>query len=438
MATKKTPSKILTFIFLITLPLFMTGCEASNLPLIGRFFAPSEPEAITLNYWGLFEPEGVMEQVIADYQEQHPTVTINYSQRPQATLKDYKDTVVTRLGQKSGDLPDIMRIHATWVAPLASLLAPSTSISEVEFNEQFYSVAAQTCVVSGQVMAAPLEYDGLILFYNKDIFQAENISKPPATWDEFQSLAVTLTKAEGQNITQSGAAVGLADSIPHASDIFGLMLSQTQASIPEDLDSPAAAAALNFYVRFYKEGKIWNERLINSLQAFADGKVAMIFAPSWRVFELLGINPTLQFATAPVPQAPASSEGELTNINWASFWVEAVPKTSPHPDAAWDFLRYLTTPEVQRKIYSEQTKIRPFGEPPSLKALRDEVSSEAVLHPLLQGAALAKTHLIVDASGNDPYAEAINAAIEAVAKGGDATTALETAKKTLVQLLGSR
>jgi len=430
-------SKILTGLFLLVLACVTTGCQASQLPVVGRFFKAPEPEAITLTYWGLFEPEGVMEEVIADYQAEHPKVTVNYSRRPYDTLKDYKDTLVTRLTQKSGDLPDIMRIHATWVKPLASSLAVAPNYSEADFSKNFYPVAKDTCVVGGQVLAVPLMYDGLTLFYNEEIFTQEGVS-PPKTWDDFQSLAVKLTKMEGKELTRSGAAMGLADSILHASDIFGLMLFQTQATIPADLDSPAAVAALSFYTRFYREGKVWNERLVNSLEAFAEGKVAMIFAPSWRVFEILAANPTLKFRAAPVPQAPVSAEGELTNINWASFWVEGVAKTSAHPEVAWDFLRYLTTPEVQRKLYSEQSKIRPFGEPYSLVELAAEAGADETTTPIMEGAPTAKTSIVADASGNDPYTAAINTAIEAAAKGGDPKAALETAKKTLVQLLEAR
>ncbi|MDP2874194.1 MAG: extracellular solute-binding protein [bacterium] len=430
--------KIARVALLFLLPLTLAGCSASQIPLIGKLFKPPAPKQVNLIYWGLFEPETVFQSVIEDYQKLHPNVTISYSQRPVETLKDTKETLVTRLSQKSGDLPDMMRIHSTWVAPMANVLAPS-DMSEADFTSKFYPVAKETCVVGGQVLAVPLMYDGLGLFYNKDIFAEEKIDKPPANWDDFQQLAVKLTKLEGNTLKRSGAAIGLADTIPHAADIFGLMLAQSQVTIPADLDSRAAVDALTFYVRFYKDSKVWNERLINSLKAFANGETAMIFAPSWRVYDLQSLNPTLKFGVAPVPQAPSSEEGNLTNINWASFWVEAVAKTSANPKEAWEFLKYLSTPEVQRKLGSEQGKIRSFGEPFALRELSSEAAAMSeLIEPIIEGAETAKTSIITDASGNDQYTEAITKAIEAAAKGTDPQQALTTAKNTLTQLLGTK
>ena len=68
-------------------------------------------EKITLSYWGLWEKESVMQEMIRLYKISHPNVDIEYM------LFDAKDNYRERLIErtKKGTGPDIFRYHNTWV-----------------------------------------------------------------------------------------------------------------------------------------------------------------------------------------------------------------------------------------------------------------------------------------------------------------------------------
>jgi ABC-type glycerol-3-phosphate transport system substrate-binding protein len=199
------------------------------------------------------------------------------------------------------------------------------------------------------------------------------------------------------------------------------------------LSSPQARDALIFYTGFASKDtdKVWDGTLPFSVSAFAIGKVSMIFAPSWRVFDIQNSNPGLKFGVAAVPQVPSLPGQESQRVNWASFWAEAVNKDSENAAAAWDFLKFLSDAENMQQLYSEEAKLREFGEPYSRVDLGQSLLTSDYLAPLIDGANSAVTAPITDASGNDVYVDAVAEAVDAAAQGKDITAALETLQKTL-------
>jgi len=69
--------------------------------------------------WGLWENPEVMNDLIAQYQQLHPNVTINYEDRSVLKpLSSYKERVFTRLSEEGG--PDIVRVHNSWVPRISA------------------------------------------------------------------------------------------------------------------------------------------------------------------------------------------------------------------------------------------------------------------------------------------------------------------------------
>lgn len=408
--------------FLAIIP---SGC---NLP-----FIKPPAKQVELTYWGLFEPTEVFQPLIEEYQKENPSVKINYEERAFSTLAQHKETLLTRLREGTG--PDIFRIHNTWISQFASELSPLPSdvMSSAEFATNFYSSLQNFLSYQNQLYSLPLMYDGLMLFYNTKHFEDAGVNRPPADWEEFREVAIRLTKTDGETkrITQAGAAIGTADNIAHFSDILGLMLAQSRINFPADLTSGGARDALVFYTNFVTKDHVWDASLPSSIEAFARGKVSMIFAPSWRVFDIQIMNPGLDFATAAVPQIPSLPREEPATVNWASFWSEGVNLDSENAGESWKFLEFLAQPENMRRLYSEEAKLREFGEPYSRTDLGSVLLTNDYLAPLIDGAPTAASYIIADAAGNDVYVEAVAEAVNAVLQGKDVEQALETLKTTI-------
>lgn len=308
-------------------------------------------KTVTLTYWGLWEPSGVMQEVLDDYQQQNPGVTIEYSKQ---SHKDYRERLQNAIATGQG--PDVFRYHATWVPMLRNELAPlpSSVLSAQEYQNTFYPVAASTLQSEGKLVGIPIMYEGLALLYNTDLFATAGI-EPPSTWAELQSAAAQLTIKNGNEIRRSGIALGNSTNVDHFSDILALLMLQNGADFSEP-NSNETRDALIFYTNFQKQYGIWSEELPNSTVAFARGDAAMVFAPSWRIHEIKATNPELKFAAVPVPQLGDEK------IGWATFWAEGVNAKSNNTEAAWKFLQYMSSAPVLKKLYAAQSQVRPFGE----------------------------------------------------------------------------
>ena len=417
--------KVFLTSFLAFFALVPSGC---NLP-----FVKSPTEKVELTYWGIFEPQEVFRPLIEDYQKENPNIKINYEQRAFSNLAQHKETLLTRLREGTG--PDIARIHNTWIPQFAAELSPLPSevMSSADFTGNFYPPAQKTLSHQDQLYALPLMYDGLMLFYNLEHFEEGKVNRPPTDWEEFREVALSLTKRDKKTkqISRAGAAVGTANNVAHFSDILGLMFAQSRIKFPDDLTANGARDALVFYTNFARRDKVWEASLPNSIHAFAQGQVSMVFAPSWRVFDIQNLNPGLDFATAAVPQIPSLPGEESTTVNWASFWAEAVNLDSDNAKEAWKFLEFLSQPENMRRLYSEQAKLREFGEPYGRKDLGSVLLTSDYLAPLIDGAPTATSFIIADRSGNDVYVEAMAETVNSVLQDKDIGEALETLKTTV-------
>lgn len=388
-------------------------------------------EQITLVYWGLWEPESAMEDIISEYRQSHPNVTIEYTRRP-FSGGVYKEQLLERLASTDPQTsPDIMRIHNTWLPQFVSELAPlpGSIMTEAEYTQAFYDTALRDLKSDGGIYAIPLEIDTLGLYYNKELFENEGLTIAPADWDSFVEYAQKLTKKdENEKITQAGAAIGSSENVLHSAEILSLLMLQSNVTMVNEDKTEATfdmsnneqgATVVDYYTDFINRHGVWDESLPNSLDMFISGKLGMMLAPSWRVFDILNANPTFEFDTAKAPQIFLGNE-----VNLSTYWAEAVSKDSENTQAAWEFVKYLSEAEQLKKLYDAQSELRAFGEPYSRKDLRDEIRSAPYVGPFVQMAPTSRNWYM----GNDIAAmEALDTMVTEVLGGTSTSKAIESA-----------
>lgn len=422
--------KIITFVLIIGL-LGVLGYVGWKfvLPLLP---AGMRPGGVTLSYWGLWEDENAIRPILDEYERTHRGVKIEYKKQQQ---REYRERLQVVLSQGKG--PDIFRFHNTWLPMFKNDLAfvPPNIFSSGDFQKVFYPIAAKDLKQGNNLYGIPLEIDGLAILYNVDIFKAAGVN-PPTTWEDLQKAAHILTVKDRSNkIQTAGLALGTTNNVDHWSDILGLMLLQNGV----DLKSPQsqlAEDALIFYTSFSQgEGKTWNETLPPSTLAFTQGRVAMIFAPSWEILAIKKGNPQLSFKVLPVPQLPG------VNISWASYWVEGVSQKSTHQAAAWDFLNYLSQKDTMVKFYTELSKTRLFGEPYSRQDLGASLKDDPYLAPYIHEAPHAQSFYMASATFdngiNDKIIKYFEDAVNAVNQGASPRAPLETVTKGIKQVMAT-
>ncbi len=390
----------------------------------------------TLTWWGLWEDDPVIHDIISEYEVKHPGVKINYVKQ---SKEDYRERLTNAIAQGKG--PDIFRFHNSWVPMFKSELdtMPQTVMSSAEYSKTFYPVILSDLSADGGLKGIPLDFDTLGLYINTEIFDTYN-KTVPTTWDELRQTALDLTIKDSDGvIKQAGAALGRTENIDHWQEILALMLMQNGVKMNRP-EGELAQGALSYFTLFTTTDHIWDKTLPPSTVAFANGKLAMYFGPSWRAHNIKEINPNLKFKVYPVPQLP-KEHPEDPSVAYATYWVEGVWKRSPNKDAAWDFLKYLSSKETLQKFYLAASKVRSFGEPYPRVDMANLLSSDPIVGAFVNQGAYAQSWYLHSRTWDGPtginsqigkyYEDAINAMDE----GRDAKNVLTPVTTGVIQVL---
>jgi multiple sugar transport system substrate-binding protein len=357
----------------------LTGCwNSEEVPSV-------ESGPITLVYRSVFERQEDIQPLIDEYMAQNEDVSIQFEQR---NIRNYRDILEVALRSNNG--PDIFRFHNSWVPSLRPYLAETTTkvSSELQYSQTFYPVVLDDLTSEGGYLGIPLMYDGLTLFYNKQLFREAGLIEPPRSWDEILGPRGIAKRFDvGGSPPIKGIAMGSTENVDHWEDIFALLALQAGADLGEPLASRASLeSARSFFKQAIGEG-VWSSTMPESTEAFGQGRLAMYFGVSWRAFEIQEIDPQLQFESVPVPQLPGSTVG------YANYWVEGVSNSLSEREqaAAWEFLSYLASRDVAVKRYGLQDSKRLFGEPFARVDLRQNISQNQYLGGIVASAPEARS-----------------------------------------------
>lgn len=292
----------------------------------------------------------------------------------------------------------------------------------------------ESFVKGSSIYAAPAEVDGLALYINEELLQGVG-GQIPTNWTDFTNIALKMTVRDQQGIKTAGAAMGTSGNVDHFSDILGLLLLQQPGVDLNNVATPAVSEIFRFYTGFVIDPrkKTWDVNLPSSTTMFASGRLGFYFAPSWRAHEIRIANPDLKFKIAPVPQLAGRT------VSWASFWGEAVSKTSKHPKEAWQFVKFLTSVEAEKLMYAEAAKVRLFGEPYSRVDLQVELLNDPIVGAFVsQGPNYKFWYLssnTLDNGINDEMIKYWEDGINATLAGTDPQVALQTVDRGVKQVL---
>lgn len=402
-------------------------------PSITLFNREQQQGPIHLVYWGLWEEESLLRPLLEEYQKQNPNVSITYERKSSI---NYRTRVQAQIQEGNG--PDVFRLHNSWLPMFLKdnflSSAPADIFSLPEYQTLFYPVALESFVKNNQIYAAPLEIDGLALFYNEELLN--NVGgRVPGNWQEFIDLATRMTVRNADGIQTAGAALGTVSNVDHWSDILGLLLLQQPGVDLANLASDSVAEIFRFYTEFVTDPrkKTWDVSLPNSTSMFAQGRLGFYFAPSWRAHELRIANPNLKFKVVSVPQLSGRKVG------WGTFWGEAVSAKSQNAKEAWKFVKYLTSAQSQKLLYQEASKVRLFGEPYSQTSLSGELVSDPIVGAFVAQGPTYKTWYLssntFDNGINDQIIKYFEDGINATLAGTDPQVALQTVNQGVQQVL---
>ncbi|MEI7792776.1 MAG: hypothetical protein WCI57_04805 [Candidatus Berkelbacteria bacterium] len=327
-----------------------------------------------------FEDEDVWKKISTNFTGVYKDMTIEY--KKETLDSGYENRVLNAI--LSGNGPDVWAMPNDWVYRHQDKLAPMTDTVSalVNLDDLFIPAVKESVVVNNQTLGLPAGGEPLIIYYNPKIFEQaaeayatnnpgdENkekrdqasllLSNFPRTWAEFSETTKILTiKDASGNVTLSGAALGTSN-VANAADILYLMMMQNNTQIispdlklatfalpqdtPKQTSDVPGKRALELYTSFAdptSENYSWNDSMGSDVEAFVNGKTAMIFGYSQLSNYFAQKYPNFKdYKRAFVPQL---SEELGTYVDYAKFNVFGVSAYSSNSRYGWQLVRLLST-----------------------------------------------------------------------------------------------
>jgi len=311
----------------------------------------NEPVTISYMVWGAPEELEVWQTIVDEFQVANPNIKVNVE------VSDW-DTYWTKLKTllAANTPPDVFAMDAPLYLDYQSrgvLLNLQPYIDKTSgFLDGFYPVTLEAYKLSDGYYGMPRDFQTIVLFYNKDMFDAAGVAYPTADWtyDDLRAAAKDLT------IDIDGD--GTIDQYGFSADLWDMELVWSEAIwswggevINADhtktlIGEPAAREAWQyFYDLMFVDKSMPDANTTGQYggDLFQAGKVAMTSIGHWAVPGYATVD--FKWDVAPMPTSPTG--GRATSVNSAGF---VVAKESKYPDAAWEFVKYCLSETGQKRL----------------------------------------------------------------------------------------
>ncbi|MDH6519006.1 multiple sugar transport system substrate-binding protein [Streptomyces sp. SAI-135] len=309
----------------------------------------------TVNFWHAWSADSEVKAVkslVAGFEKAHPNIHVNVV----GNMTDDKINQALRTG--GGKAPDVISSFTTNnVGKFCSSgalvdLNPFFEKSDIDPAKTFPAAMNEYTQFDGDRCAVPLLGDAYGLYYNKTAFEKAGITSPPKTWSEFEKDAKKLTIAQGDSYRQLGFMPnyhGWETTTEHYLGQFSPTYFDTSGKSTIATD-PAVTAAFTVQKKLVDE--LGGYRKLEKYRAglgdewgpkhpFQTGQVAMQLDGEWRLGMALDAKPDFEIGVAPLPvpddQADQYGKGYITGT------IAGIAANSTKQNAAWEFLKYITT-----------------------------------------------------------------------------------------------
>ena len=311
--------------------------------------APAKSTEITFMMWGAPEEQTVWQAVVDDFQKANPNITVKVE------VSDW-DSYWTKLNTliAGGTPPDVFAMDAPlyldWQSRGALLNLQPYIDKTPGFLDGFYPQTLSAYKVGNEYYGLPRDFQTVVLFYNKDMFDAAGVKYPTADWtyDDLLAAAKTLTKdtnGDGK-IEQYGLWTDTWDMELFWSEaIWAYGGDIINADHTKTLIADGGARdAWKYIDSLYKEGVMPTPTTSGEYggDLFQSGNAAMTSIGHWAVPGYVGAN--INFGVAPMPKGP---KGAATSVNSAGF---VLSKDSKNPDAAFEFVKFALSEAGQKRL----------------------------------------------------------------------------------------
>jgi len=320
-----------------------------NPPEVANADAASAFTGVTLTYYG--DSVGIaadIDQVLTAKFTEATGIEFEVIPKPQG--EEYA-TYSRFFENESADM-DVMMLDVIWPGAFAQHLV-DLSESMAEEAAMHYETIITNNTIDGKLVGIPWFGDFGMLYYRTDLLEKYEFTAPPETWEELTEMAQTIQEGEQASnpnfagfVFQGNAYEGLTCNALEwaASTGGGIFIEDGDVTIDNEQNAATFNMARDWVGTISPDG-VTGYQEPDTENAFLGGNAA--FARNWPYMYAIGNDATKSqvagmFDVAPLP---ASADGEHSGT--VGGWQLGVSAYSENPEAAIEFVRYMTSPEVQ-------------------------------------------------------------------------------------------
>ncbi|MFI5370718.1 MAG: sugar ABC transporter substrate-binding protein [Candidatus Eisenbacteria bacterium] len=306
----------------------------------------------TLRFWAMGREGEVVQDLVHDFEHEHPGVHVIVQQIPWGAA--HEKLLTAHVG---GSTPDVAQLGNTWVPefvalhaiePLDSRVAGSTVVGE----SRSFAGIWDTNVVDGMLYGVPWYVDTRVLFYRRDLLARAGFDSIPGRWDQWRAAMEGIKRVAGPD----RYAIFLPTNEYTPWIVFGM---QAGSPLLTDHDTrgafsqPAYRRAADFYLDLFRRGlapAVQGASIANRYQEFERGTFSMYISGPWDVGEFRRrLSPAMEgrWGTAPLP----GPDGPASGVSTAGGSSLVLFRRSHHRELAWQLIEFLSRPESQLRFY---------------------------------------------------------------------------------------
>ena len=269
---------------------------------------------------------------------------------PHPTASDAAYAQLARAFSSHSSSIDVMMLDVVWpgaFAPFLVNLKPALG-SQAKLHAQGI---IQNDTVDGKLVAMPWFGDFGILYYRTDLLKKYGYSAPPKTWTELGTMAKKIQAGEQASnanfygfVWQGNAYEGLTcDALEWIASSGGGNIIRNGVVTIDNKKAEGALDLIRSWVGTIAPRGVTSYQEEDARNAFDNGNAAFMRNWPYAYSASKGTAVDGKFAVTVLPH-----ENGAVSVGTVGGWQVGVSKYSKHQKAAIEWVRYLTSPIVQR------------------------------------------------------------------------------------------
>ncbi|OKP97669.1 hypothetical protein A3849_14255 [Paenibacillus sp. P46E] len=346
---------------IIACGLILSACGANSGSKDENSITSENTKPVELKFWS-FEPKDeqnreIFKEMVDNFNNTHPNIKLK---------PDYFDDEAFKAKMKvalaGNDMPDIF---SYWTGDQFKTLVDGNVVGDITnklnadsaFKDRILQAGLDEYTYNGKNYAIPLQLNTVLLWYNKDILQQNNIT-PPKTWDELVGAVDTLNAAKITPIAVAGKdRWPLLHWFSYLQQRVGGDMTFDEAKTKDDFTGESFVKAGEMLNDFAVKHKAFENGFLGidygaAESMFTNGKAAFYQQGDWAVStftkspDFMG---KVGFVPFPIVSGGKGDQGTYQGGFGMGYAISARAEKEKG-DAAYEALKYLSDPENRAKL----------------------------------------------------------------------------------------